>query len=120
MKLETSKEIFHSTENKGTISVTVSKDTTGTVEENGRKVLKAGAFVTSTGGGVFEDRNALVTQSTSNVEGITVSDVDVTVKDAVVAMAYRGEIYSNKVNGGDVTQAHKDALPLVTFVNGGQ
>ena len=49
-------EILHNTPYEA-ISVLVDKTTTGTVVENGRTVLKAGAILSGVGGSIFEDRH---------------------------------------------------------------
>ena len=80
-------EILHNTPYEA-ISVLVDKTTTGTVTENGRKVLKAGAILSGDGASIFDDRTKKVKVETNPseanyVDGILLSDVDVTAKEAI-------------------------------------
>jgi len=105
------------------ISVLVDKTTTGTVVENGRKVLKAGAILSGDGASIFEDRTKKVkveanTTEAAYVDGILLYDVDVTDKDAVAALVYRGTLREDKVNGGTVDANVKAKLPHIQFVKG--
>ncbi|MCO4605159.1 hypothetical protein MK525_03305 [Streptococcus gallolyticus subsp. gallolyticus] len=115
-------EILHNTPYEA-ISVLVDKTTTGTVVENGRKVLKAGAILSGDGASIFEDRTKKVkveanaTEATY-VDGILLYDVDVTDKDAVATLVYRGTLREDKVNGGTVDANVKAKLPHIQFVKG--
>lgn len=115
-------EILHNTPYEA-ISVLVDKTTTGTVVENGRKVLKAGAILSGDGASIFEDRTKKVkveanTTEAAYVDGILLYDVDVTDKDAVAALVYRGTLREDKVNGGTVDANVKAKLPHIQFVKG--
>lgn len=115
-------EILHNTPYEA-ISVLVDKTTTGTVVENGRKVLKAGAILSGDGASIFEDRTKKVkveanTTEATYVDGILLYDVDVTDKDAVAALVYRGTLREDKVNGGTVHANVKAKLPHIQFVKG--
>jgi len=115
-------EILHNTPYEA-ISVLVDKTTTGTVVENGRKVLKAGAILSGDGASIFEDRTKKVkveanTTEAAYVDGILLYDVDVTDKDDVAALVYRGTLREDKVNGGTVDANVKAKLPHIQFVKG--
>lgn len=100
------------------ISVTVDKTTEGTVEENGRKLLKAGALLAGDGASIFEDRSKKVKENTSTPDGVLLYDVDVTEKDAQASLVYRGTLRADKVNGGTVEEGVKTALKHIQFVKG--
>lgn len=124
MKLFASKNILHNMPYEA-ISVTVKQGATGTEVIDGRNILKAGALLVGDGGSAFDDRELLVTTTdgvagedgSASVDGILLNDVDVTDKDAVAAMVYRGTVREELVNGGEVSEAVKDALHLIKFVN---
>ena len=118
MKLFASKNILHNMPYEA-ISVTVKQDATGTETIDGRNILKAGALLVGDGGSAFDDRELLVTTTdgAEGVDGILLNDIDLTDKDAVAAMVYRGTVREELVNGGDVSEAVKDALHLIKFVN---
>ena len=107
------------------ITVTVKQGATGTEVVDGRNVLKAGALLVGDGGSIFDDRELLVTttdgvadeEGSASVDGILLNDVDVTDKDAVAAMVYRGTVREELVNGGEVSDGVKEALHLIKFVN---
>ena len=116
VKLGTDKTILHNMPYEA-ISVTVDKTTAATVEENGRKVLKAGTIVYGDGGSIFKDRSRKVKQATGNdVDGITLNDIDVTEKDAEVAMVYRGTVRSDRVK--DLSEEQKEKFSHIQFVEG--
>lgn len=99
-------------------SVTVDKKTTGTVTENARKILKAGALIAGDGGSVFDDRNKKAKVNATAPDGILLYDVDLTEGDAAAALVYRGTVQENKVNGGTVSTEAKTALKHIQFVKG--
>ena len=73
------KEILHNLDYEA-ISVTVDKTTTGTVDEGGRKILKAGTFLAGDGKSIFEDRTKKVIKLTNDaaatyVDGVALHDV---------------------------------------------
>ncbi|MDS1161636.1 hypothetical protein [Streptococcus suis] len=110
-------EILHNTPYEA-ISVTVDKTTTGTVDENARKILKAGALLAGDGASVFADRNKKVKVNTDAPDGVLLYDVDVTDGDAVATLVYRGTLREDKVNGGTVSEGAKTALKHIQFVKG--
>lgn len=124
MKLFASKNILHNMPYEA-ITVTVKQGATGTEVVDGRNVLKAGALLVGDGGSIFDDRELLVTttdgvadeEGSASVDGILLNDVDVTDKDAVAAMVYRGTVREELVNGGEVSDGVKEALHLIKFVN---
>lgn len=118
----TSAEILHNRSFEA-ISVTVDKSTTGTVSENGRKVLKAGTLLAGDGASIFEDRTKKVKKLTNDasaayVDGVLLYDVDVTNGDATASCVYRGTIREDKTNGGTVDANVKAKLPHIQFVKG--
>lgn len=111
-------EILHNLEYEA-ISVTVDKETTGTVTENGRKLLKAGTLLAGDGKSIFEDRTKKVKKLTNDataqyVDGVALHDVDLTDGDSVVACVLR----EDKCNGGTVDANVKSKLNLIKFVKG--
>ena len=110
-------EILHNLDYEA-ISGTVSKDSLGTMTDNGRKVLPAGTLVTGVTESIFENRRQLVTQTDGAegpVDGVTLYDVDITNDDAEVAIVYVGTLWANEVQV-EVTEAIRSALPRITFV----
>jgi len=115
-------EILHNTPYEA-ISVLVDKTTTGTVVENGRTVLKAGAILSGVGGSIFEDRTKKVKVETNQseatyIDGILLYDVDVTDKDAVASLVYRGTLREDKIGADTVDANVKAKLPHIQFVKG--
>lgn len=115
-------EILHNTPYEA-ISVLVDKTTTGTVTENGRTVLKAGAILSGDGASIFADRTKKVKVETNSsgatyVDGILLYDVDVTEKDAVASLVYRGTLREDKIGSGTVDANVKAKLPHIQFVKG--
>ena len=116
-------EILHNLDYEA-ISGTVSSDSAGTIDDNGRKILPAGTLVTGVSESIFENRRQLVTQTDGAegaegeapvVDGITLYDVDITHEDAEVAIVYDGTVWANEVQV-EVTEAIRSALPRITFV----
>lgn len=115
-------EILHNTPYEA-ISVLVDKTTTGTVVENGRTVLKAGAILSGDGASVFADRTKKVKVETkpseaTYVDGILLYDVDVTDKDAIASLVYRGTLREDKIGAGTVDANVKAKLLHIQFVKG--
>lgn len=115
-------EILHNLEFEA-ISVTVDKATTGTVTENGRKLLKAGTLLAGDGKSIFEDRTKKVKKLTGDataqyVDGVALHDVDLTDGDSVVACVFKGTLREDKCNGGTVDANVKSKLNLIKFVKG--
>ena len=117
--LNTTAEILHNLPYEA-ISATLDKTTTGTVVENGRKVLKAGAILAGDGASIFADRTKKVkkTDGANHVDGVLLYDADVTDGDAAVAVVYRGTLREDKVNGGTVADAVKAKMAHIQFVKG--
>lgn len=133
MILGTGKNILHNLPYES-ISVTIDAETTGTETVNGRKILPAGTMVSGfttatelvegveteveTEQSVFDDatqaRFAKKTLTGGTPDGITLNDVDVTEKNASVAMAFRGTVYADKII--DLTDEFQAGLPLIKFV----
>lgn len=121
-KLFANAEILHNLPYEA-ISATLDKGTTGTVTENGRKILKAGALLAGDAKSIFEDRSKKVKKLTNDasaayVDGVLLYDADVTDGDAHVSLVYRGTLGEDKVNGGTVDANVKAKLPHIHFVNG--
>lgn len=115
-------EILHNTPYEA-ISVLVDKTTTGTVAEGGRVILKAGAILSGDGASIFEDRTKKVKVETNPseatyVDGILLYDVDVTEKDAVASLVYRGTLREDKIGSGTVDANVKSKLSHIQFVKG--
>ncbi len=115
-------EILHNTPYEA-ISVLVDKTTTGTVVESGRTILKAGAILSGVGGSIFEDRTKKVKveinpSEAKYVDGILLYDVDVTEKDAVASLVYRGTLREDKIGSGTVDANVKSKLSHIQFVKG--
>lgn len=115
-------EILHNTPYEA-ISVLVDKTTTGTVIENGRTILKAGAILSGDGASIFADRTKKVKVETNPseatyVDGILLYDVDVTEKDAVASLVYRGTLREDKIGSGTVDANVKSKLSHIQFVKG--
>ena len=117
------KEILHNLDYEA-ISVTVDKTTTGTVDEGGRKILKAGTFLAGDGKSIFEDRTKKVKKLTNDaaatyVDGVALHDVDLTDGDAVVACVFKGTLREDKCNSGAAVEGKvKEKLNLIKFVKG--
>ena len=112
-------EILHNLDFEA-ISVTVDKATTGTVTENGRKLLKAGTLLAGDGKSIFEDRTKKLTgdATAQYVDGVALHDVDLTDGDSVVACVFKGTLREDKCNGGTVDANVKSKLNLIKFVKG--
>lgn len=117
MEFGISKNILHNLPYES-ISVMVSKETTGTTPVNGRTILPAGTILAGVDGSVFDDEThkRLAVKATGEAvpDGITLNDVDVTEKDATVAMVFRGTVYADKII--DYADTVKAQLPDIKFV----
>ena len=122
-KIFNEKEILHNLDYEA-ISVTVDKTTTGTVDEGGRKILKAGTFLAGDGKSIFEDRTKKVKKLTNDaaatyVDGVALHDVDLTDGDAVVACVFKDTLREDKCNNGAAVEGKvKEKLNLIKFVKG--
>lgn len=115
-------EILHNSSYEA-ISVTVDKETTGTVSENGRKILKAGTILAGDGVSIFEDRSKKVKKvadeaSATFVDGVLLYDVDLTESNAAASLVYRGTIREDKCGNGTVHAKVKELLRHIQFVKG--
>lgn len=97
------------------VAATVDKAYAGVLVD-GKKYIKAGTLVAGKDGSIFDDRTKTVEENKTAPEGIVLCDVDLTIENAV-SVLYAGEVYKNKVNGGEVDDAVKKALPLVKFIS---
>lgn len=97
------------------VSATVDKSFPG-VTVDGKKYIKAGTLVAGNGGSIFDDRTKTVVENKTAPEGIVLYDVDLTI-DNTVSVLYAGEVYKDKVNGGNVDSTVTKALPLVKFIS---
>lgn len=103
------------------ISVTVDASTAGTVTENGRKILKAGTILKGVDGSIFSDRDQLATQTTGasgDVDGILLSDIDLTDGNATAALVYRGTVRADRLPAGNAPANVQTKLKHIQFVNG--
>ena len=110
-------EILHNLDFEA-ISVTVDKATTGTVTENGRKLLKAGTLLAGDGKSIFEDRTKKVKKLTGDATAQYVDGVALHDGDSVVACVFKGTLREDKCNGGTVDANVKSKLNLIKFVKG--
>lgn len=117
MQFGVSKNILRNTPYEA-MPVTISKDTTGFEEVNGRKILPAGTVVAGVTKSVFDDetqaRVAVKVAGEAVADGIILNDVDITDKDKSVAMVYKGTVYADKII--DLNDTIKGQLPLIKFV----
>ena len=92
------------------VAATVDKTYDGVLVD-GKKYIKAGTLVAGKDGSIFDDRTKTVVENKTAPEGIVLYDVDLTIENAV------SEVYKNKVNGGEVDDTVKKALPLIKFIS---
>lgn len=97
------------------VAATVDKTYDGVLVD-GKKYIKAGTLVAGKDGSIFDDRTKAVVENKTAPEGVVLYDVDLTIENAV-SVLYAGEVYKNKVNGGEVSDAVKKALPLIKFIS---
>ncbi|VHB89350.1 structural protein [Streptococcus pyogenes] len=122
-KVTTSKEILHNLDYEA-ISVTLDSN------KIGKKVVPAGTILAGKDKSIFEDRKQKVETVTNEevstkeyVDGILLTDVDLTNGDAAGSCVYRGTVNADKL--ADATLA-KDFTPLekklphIVFVKGGK
>ena len=111
-------EILHSLPYEA-ITAVLDKTTTGTVTENGRKILKAGTLLAGDKASIFADGTKKVKKAAdaaTYIDGVLLYDADITDADATVAVVYRGTLNESKVNGGTVADTVKAKLPHIQFV----
>ncbi|HEQ9014786.1 TPA: head decoration protein [Streptococcus pyogenes] len=122
-KVITSKEILHNLDYEA-ISVTLDS------EKIGKKVVPAGTVLAGVSVSVFKDRKQKVKTVTNEevttkeyVDGILLTDVDVTNGDATGACVYRGTINADKLADSSVAENYEDleeVLPHIQFIKGGK
>ncbi|HHD5663585.1 TPA: head decoration protein [Streptococcus pyogenes] len=122
-KVTTSKEILHNLPYEA-ISVTLDSS------ELGKKIIKAGTVLAGKEKSVFEDRTQKVKEvkngdlaSAKHVDGILLTDVDLTNGDAVGSCVYRGTINADKLADSSVAENYDDleeVLPHIVFIKGGK
>ncbi|AKI35192.1 TPA: head decoration protein [Streptococcus pyogenes] len=122
-KVTTSKEILHNPDYEA-ISVTLDS------EKIGKKVVPAGTVLAGVSVSVFKDRKQKVKTVTNEevttkeyVDGILLTDVDVTNGDATGACVYRGTINADKLADSSVAENYEDleeVLPHIQFIKGGK
>lgn len=102
------------------VSMGIVVDTTCGVDENGRKIAKAGTPVT----GNLDERTtaftpAATTTGASNAVGILLHDVDVTDDDNNGTVLLFGFVNTNRIDEttkAKITAEVKAALPMIEFV----
>ncbi|HEQ0361465.1 TPA: head decoration protein [Streptococcus pyogenes] len=122
-KVTTSKEILHNLPYEA-ISVTLDSKTIG------EEVVPAGTVLAGKEKSVFEDRTQKVKEvknedlaSAKHVDGILLTDVDLTNGDAVGSCVYRGTINADKLADPSIAGNYKDLkekLPHIQFIKGGK
>lgn len=122
-KVTTSKEILHNLDYEA-ISVTLDSN------KIGKKVVPAGTILAGKDKSIFEDRKQKVETVTNEevstkeyVDGILLTDVDLTNGDAVGSCVYRGTINADKLADSSVSENYDDleeVLPHIVFIKGGK
>ena len=97
------------------VAATVDKTYDGVLVES-KKHYTTATLVAGKDGSIFDDRTKTVVENKTAPEGIVLYDVDLTIENAV-SVLYAGEVYKNKVNGGEVDDTVKKALPLIKFIS---
>lgn len=116
-KYGVSNQILFSTEHQVSMGVTVAQSVG--VTEGGRKIAKAGTPIT----GNLDARETAFTAATdtadSNVVGVLLHDVDVTVADNNGTILLFGFVNTNRLDSAikaKITENIKKALPMIKFV----
>ncbi|HFT0181056.1 TPA: head decoration protein [Streptococcus pyogenes] len=118
-KVITSKEILHNLDYEA-ISVTLDSD------EIGKKVVPAGTVLAGVSESVFKDRKQKVKAvdgSADYIDGILLTDVDLTNGDAAGSCVYRGTINADKLADSSVAKNYEnleEVLPHIQFIKGGK
>ncbi|HEP1510552.1 TPA: head decoration protein [Streptococcus pyogenes] len=122
-KVTTSKEILHNLDYEA-MSVTLDSS------ENSKGVVPAGTLLAGVKKSVFEDRKQKVkavangqVASGTNIDGILLTDVDLTNGDKEGALVYRGTINADKLADTSIAEKYEDLakkLPHIVFVKGGK
>lgn len=109
-------QILFAVDHQVSMSIVVS-DGAG-VEENGRKIVKAGLPLT----GDLDARTTAFTEANadgSNVIGVLLHDVDVTAGEANGTILLHGFVNTNRIDEttrAKLVEAVKKALPMIKFV----
>ncbi|MFG6267043.1 head decoration protein [Streptococcus pyogenes] len=122
-KVTTSKEILHNLDYEA-MSVTLDSSTIG------KKVVPAGTVLAGVSESVFKDRKQKVKAvdvsavgSEDHIDGILLTDVDLTNGDAVGSCVYRGTINADKLADPSIVENYEDleeVLPHIVFIKGGK
>lgn len=82
-------------------------------------IAEAGTLLVGDGSSVFDDRSVKVKGATASgsIDGVLMSDIDLSEGDATGSLVYKGTVWSNKVNDGNVTSNVKSKLSGITFIN---
>ncbi|XHX28090.1 head decoration protein [Streptococcus dysgalactiae subsp. equisimilis] len=125
-KVTTSKEILHNLPYEA-ISVTLDSN------EIGKKVVPAGTILAGVLKSVFKDRTQKVKEvkngdlaSAKHVDGILLTDVDLTNGDATGSCVYRGTVNADKLADTSIAENAKNyeelakKLPHIQFIKGGK
>ncbi|MCB2836012.1 head decoration protein [Streptococcus dysgalactiae] len=129
-QLTTSKEILHNLDYDA-ISVTIdSSDESVKADKNGKKIIPAGTVLAGSEKSIFTDRKQKVKTvdnsaagEAQHIDGILLTDVDVTNGDATGACVYRGTINADKLADTTLAEEPKSLvskLPHIQFVKGGK
>ncbi|VHB92202.1 head decoration protein [Streptococcus pyogenes] len=130
-QLTTSKEILHNLDYDA-ISVTIdSQDSKAVAEKYGKKIIPAGTVLAGKSKSIFTDRSEKVkiidniaAGSAGYIDGILLTDVDVTNGDATGTCVYRGTINADKLADAtlaqDPTKSLTKHLPHIVFIKGGK
>lgn len=122
-KVTTSKEILHNLDYDA-ISVTLDS------KKFGEGIASAGTVLAGDSASVFKDRSQKVKAvqngeiaGATHIDGILLTDVDLTDGDATGACVYRGTVNADKLTdsniGKDTTELSKK-LPHIVFIKGGK
>ncbi|EOT4860547.1 head decoration protein [Streptococcus pyogenes] len=129
-KVTTSKEILHNLDYDA-ISVTIdSQDSSVKAEKDGKKIIPAGSVLAGKSKSIFTDRSEKVkiidnaaASGADYIDGILLTDVDVTNGDATGSCVYRGTINADKLADSSIAKKYEDLeekLPHIQFVKGGK
>lgn len=122
-KVTTSKEILHNLDYEA-ISVTLDSSTIG------KKVVPAGTVLAGSSESVFKDRKQKVKAVANgevsleeHIDGILLTDVDLTNGDKEGALVYRGTINADKLADTSIAENYEELakkLPHIVFIKGGK
>ncbi|HEQ9041520.1 TPA: head decoration protein [Streptococcus pyogenes] len=122
-KVTTSKEILHNLDYDA-ISVTLDS------KKFGEGIASAGTVLAGDSASVFKDRSQKVKAvqngeiaGATHIDGILLTDVDLTNGDAVGSCVYRGTINADKLADTSIAENYEELakkLPHVVFVKGGK